>query len=110
MYNSRGHEPSDEGEKYGRFGHTCGGFEYHCANCASSSLSHVSSKLNKSSNNAIKSPSICVVKSIYYRASLIIFTLFRTSSSISSILISTDYTSLYSKVILCNEIIITIMT
>src|SRR5690625_3793718 len=62
MYNSRGHEPSDDGEKYGRSGHTCGGFEYHFAICASSSLSQISGSENQSSNNAIKSPSICVVK------------------------------------------------
>src|SRR5690625_4773420 len=59
-YNSRGQSPRLDGEKYGRFGHTCGGFEYHCAICASSSLSHVSGSENQSSNNAIKSPSICV--------------------------------------------------
>src|SRR5690625_3519971 len=64
MYNSRGHAHNADGLKYGRFGHTCGGFEYHCAICASSSLSHVSGNENQSSNNAIKSPSICVEISI----------------------------------------------
>src|SRR5690625_1091494 len=62
MYNSRGQSPRLLGEKYGRFGHTFGGFEYHFAICASSSFSQISGKLNQSSNNAIKSPSICVVK------------------------------------------------
>src|SRR5690625_4785722 len=62
MYNSRGQSPRLLGEKYGRFGHTCGGFEYHFAICASSSLSQISLSENQSSNNAIKSPSICVVK------------------------------------------------
>src|SRR5690625_129055 len=65
-YNSRGQSPRLDGEKYGRFGHTCGGFEYHFAICTSNSLSHVSGKLNQSSNNAIKSPSICVDKLLFF--------------------------------------------
>src|SRR5690625_4653967 len=62
MYSSRGQEPRADGEKYGLSGHICGGFEYHFAICASSSLSQISGKLNQSSNKAIKSPSICVDK------------------------------------------------
>src|SRR5690625_3485601 len=62
MYDSRGQSPRLLGEKYGRSGHTFGGFEYHFAICASSSLSQISLSENQSSNNAIKSPSICVVK------------------------------------------------
>src|SRR5690625_272735 len=69
MYNSRGQSPRLLGEKYGRFGHTCGGFEYHFAICASSSLSQISLSENQSSNNAIKSPSICVVKFFVYLSS-----------------------------------------
>src|SRR5690625_1248734 len=65
MYSSRGQSPRLDGEKYGRFGNTFGGFEYHFAICASSSLSHVSGSENQSSSNAIKSPSICVDKSSY---------------------------------------------
>src|SRR5690625_7543152 len=63
MYSSRGHDPRELGEKYGRLGNTLGGSEYHRAICLSSSLSHVSGKLNQSSNNAINSPSICADKS-----------------------------------------------
>src|SRR5690625_3734864 len=63
IYSSRGHEPSELGEKYGRLGNTLGGSEYQRAICLSSSLSHVSGKLNQSSSNAIKSPSICADKS-----------------------------------------------
>src|SRR5699024_2806525 len=48
------------------FRSTFGGFEYHCAICASSALSQVSGRLNQSSSNAIKSPSICVVKSFVF--------------------------------------------
>src|SRR5699024_4907743 len=66
MYSSRGHEPSELGEKYGRLGNTLGGFEYQRCICRSSSLSHVSGKLNQSSNNAIKSPSICADKSALF--------------------------------------------
>src|SRR5699024_7713540 len=63
IYSSRGHEPSELGEKYGRLGNTLGGSEYHRAICLSSSLSHVSGKLNQSSNNAIKSPLFFAVRS-----------------------------------------------
>src|SRR5699024_5631683 len=59
MYSSRGQLPRLLGEKYGRFGNTFGGFEYHFAICASSSLSQTSLRLNQSSSNAIKSPSTC---------------------------------------------------
>src|SRR5699024_2897008 len=62
IYSSLGQLPRLLGEKYGRLGHTFGGFEYHFAICASSSLSHTSLNENQSSSNAIKSASILVVK------------------------------------------------
>src|SRR5699024_7970019 len=54
------------GEKYGRLGNTLGGSEYQRCICRSSSLSHASGKLNQSSSNAIKSPSICADKSCVF--------------------------------------------
>src|SRR5699024_11223819 len=69
MYSSRGHETSELGEKYGRLGNTLGGSEYQRAICLSKSLSHVSGSENQSSNNAIKSPSICVVTLFFVKIS-----------------------------------------